>query len=263
MSLINEALKRAQRTRSAGSGDFMPPTPGGDVRVARRRPPLSAKFIVLYASGGLLLFVLAVVGTVYVLNRPATPVPSTIPEQAGPVVRAQDAASPMIVLPSITPRIATNTPPVPAAEAAEKSSPISAAAAVSAPSAGQAPQAAANPVSALAAPPSPATAPVTTASPPDAVATLPSTASPQPVPTAPVADAPALPLPDERIYLFLDNLRVTAVRLQGDDSRVMVNDRVYRLHDIIDRPLALRLTKVTENQLTFTDANGVSYLKYF
>jgi hypothetical protein len=40
-----------------------------------------------------------------------------------------------------------------------------------------------------------------------------------------------------------------------------MNDRVYRLNDFVDRALGVRLTKVTRESLTFTDANGVTYVK--
>ena len=42
-----------------------------------------------------------------------------------------------------------------------------------------------------------------------------------------------------------------------------MNDRVYRVNDIVDRSLSLRLTKVEPGILTFTDANGMTYVKYF
>ena len=42
-----------------------------------------------------------------------------------------------------------------------------------------------------------------------------------------------------------------------------MNDRVYRVNDVVDRTLGVRLTKVSTDSLTFTDANGVTYVKYF
>ena len=96
---------------------------------------------------------------------------------------------------------------------------------------------------------------------PSLVATPPSASSTPPPAVLPAA---AAVVPDERINLFLDGLRITAVRMQpGGDSRVMMNDRVFRLNDVVDRTLNLRLTKVDPNQLTFTDANGHIYGKFF
>jgi hypothetical protein len=41
----------------------------------------------------------------------------------------------------------------------------------------------------------------------------------------------------------------------------MINERVFRVNDIVDRGLSVRLTKVEANQLTFTDVNGFAYVK--
>lgn len=207
MSLINDALKKAQRSRSADPGDLAPSSGGGG-RIAKRGQPLSANSIILYASGALVLFVLAVVGAVYLLNRPASPAPAVDRATPTPIAAASEAGSPLIVPPVIS------FPP-PAAAAPEKLPPM------------------AN---------TPATVPI----------------EPTPVPPKPASP------PDERVHRYLDELHVTAVRVQpGNESRVMINERVYRVNDIVDRPLALRLTKVETDHLTFTDANGVDYVKYF
>ena len=42
-----------------------------------------------------------------------------------------------------------------------------------------------------------------------------------------------------------------------------MNDRVYRVNEIVERTLGVRLTKVAVESLTFTDANGVDYVKFF
>ena len=48
----------------------------------------------------------------------------------------------------------------------------------------------------------------------------------------------------------------------GADSRVLINERVYRINDIVERTLGIRLIKVEPGILTFSDANGVTYAKY-
>ena len=53
------------------------------------------------------------------------------------------------------------------------------------------------------------------------------------------------------------------IRSSGNESRVLMNDRVYRVNDIVERSLSLRLTKVEADHLTFTDADGIPYVKYF
>ena len=42
-----------------------------------------------------------------------------------------------------------------------------------------------------------------------------------------------------------------------------MNERVYRVNDIVDRTLGIRLVKVAADSLTFSDPNGVSYVKGF
>jgi hypothetical protein len=79
-------------------------------------------------------------------------------------------------------------------------------------------------------------------------------ATPPPAPTA---------KPDERVHAFVDSIRVSGIRSSGGESRVLMNDRVFRVNDIVDRGLSLRLTAVAPDSLTFTDANGVNYVKNF
>jgi hypothetical protein len=68
---------------------------------------------------------------------------------------------------------------------------------------------------------------------------------------------------DERVAALIDAIRVAGIRNSGTESRVLMNDRVYRINEIIDRASGLRITKVEANALTFTDANGVVYVKSF
>jgi len=42
-----------------------------------------------------------------------------------------------------------------------------------------------------------------------------------------------------------------------------MNDRVYRVNDVVDRNSGLRLVKVEKDSLTFADVHGVTYVKYF
>jgi hypothetical protein len=38
---------------------------------------------------------------------------------------------------------------------------------------------------------------------------------------------------------------------------------MYRVNDIVERSLGVKLTKVATDSLTFADANGVTYVKFF
>ncbi|MEN9811589.1 MAG: hypothetical protein RL479_275 [Verrucomicrobiota bacterium] len=48
----------------------------------------------------------------------------------------------------------------------------------------------------------------------------------------------------------------------GEDSRVLINDRVYRVNEVVDRNLGIRLVKVEPGSLHFTDGRGVTYVKH-
>jgi hypothetical protein len=97
----------------------------------------------------------------------------------------------------------------------------------------------------------------------------PTTATPSTTP-APVLAAPAPavvetpappPKPNERIAAFVEGIRVTGVRSSGSESRVLMNERVFRVNDVVDRTLGVRLIQVGADSLTFADANGVTYVK--
>ena len=62
---------------------------------------------------------------------------------------------------------------------------------------------------------------------------------------------------------FVDAIKVAGIRPSGTDSRVLMNDRVFRVNEIVERNFGLRLTRVEPNSLTFTDANGAIYVKNF
>jgi hypothetical protein len=94
-----------------------------------------------------------------------------------------------------------------------------------------------------------------TPTPDPALATVIATAPPAPVVTAPKHD--------ERVNQFIDTIRVAGIRSSGTESRVLMNDRVFRVNEIVERNFGLRLTKVEPNTLTFTDANGAVYVKNF
>ncbi|MCX6951473.1 MAG: hypothetical protein NTV51_04700, partial [Verrucomicrobia bacterium] len=101
MSLINEALKKAQRNRSADPAGTLPPMPGGG-RVSKRSQPRTSQQLILIAAGAIALVVLSVVATVYLVNRPpetkpAAPAPT--PSAAAPV-----AVTPAVSLPVIAPK---------------------------------------------------------------------------------------------------------------------------------------------------------------
>lgn len=271
MSLINDALKKAQRDR-----DPLPPTDalgaGSSGRTRGRTP--ARHWLLVLGSGALVLVVLSVAFTLF-WTTPDTPprkAATTAPAKSPASPAAAPAPAPAIVpvLPAArpapaeaTPAAATtpSAPPAPAPQTAPATSPAPAAASSveprSAPSAAK-PSPAAPPTTAAASPePVPSSAPArpATAAPAAPVAAVPANPPAPPAPAAPAR-------PDEKINAFIGTLRVAGVRALGEDSRVLINDRVYRVNDVIDRALGVRLVKVEPGSLHFVDARGFTYVKH-
>ncbi|MBI5766806.1 MAG: hypothetical protein HZA93_03375 [Verrucomicrobia bacterium] len=291
MSLINDALKKAQRARTADLQADAPPMPGGS-HPARGSAPKSSQTLLILGAGAAVLVVLSVVATVFLITR--KPAPAAV--SASPARPAASAPSAAIATTEIkVPLAPANPPSNPAADrsapsgvapkpatprVAEKSDPAAAA---------PSPVQIERPLKPEAPPPhQPAGRVAETAptAPPPVVTGLPAhetkTVAAAPAVVTPVAAGPAvaatlpgaaapaattpsatIPKEDERIHKFVDNVRVTGVRSSGGESRVLMNDKVYRVNDIVDRTLGLRLTKVEPDCLTFTDSNGLTYTKNF
>jgi hypothetical protein len=260
MSLINEALKKAQRQRTAESTEA-PPMPGGGAAAGRARPR-SAQSLLLLVAGGVVLVVLSVVATVFLIAR--RPGPSTVTAKPKPAPMAE---APVVAMP-----LAEKGPPasVVASAPVEKTPAPAKPAEMTTPT-GTKPTPASGPKAAP--PPSSFAETKAAAETKPAAASPPATLPTAPADIAPVATAPATPAPpplpptavkaDERVHAFIDAIRVSGIRSSGGESRVLMNDRVYRVNDIVERNLGLRLTKVDPDSLTFTDPNGVTYVKYF
>jgi hypothetical protein len=279
MSLINDALKKAQRLRHEAAPETSA-APASGTPIAKRGQARSANTVVLIGAGALVLVVLSVVVTVYLLNRPAAPAAHTA---AAKPTKSSTAPVPDPVKPAVA-------PPPANVEPASAAAPKPAASETPAPAPGTepkplpaAPEPAPTPTPKPAAPSNgPASPSVATASqtpPPPAASTINPTSAkansspekPGPAATAvKVAEKPATPpppsgpaKPDERVTAYVDAVKVAGIRSSGDDSRVLMNDRVYRVNDIVDRTLGVRLVKVAIDSLTFADANGITYVKYF
>jgi hypothetical protein len=76
-----------------------------------------------------------------------------------------------------------------------------------------------------------------------------------------IAKQPAVPKQDFRILSYIDKLKILGIRAAGSDSKVLMSGRVYRLNDILDYELGVRLTGIGATTLTFTDESGVVYTK--
>lgn len=71
--------------------------------------------------------------------------------------------------------------------------------------------------------------------------------------------------PDPRALTAIDGFKVLGVRTgaAAKDNKVLMNDRVYRLGDYVVPELGLKLTGVSPSTLTFEDSNGAIYTKSF
>jgi hypothetical protein len=219
MSLINEALKKAQRQRAPDADASALPAPAGAPSgpIVRRSRPMPVQTLLLIVAGAAVLIVFSAIGTVYLMNR--TPEPKSVPVTIlppPPVTPASDMSpSPVIVAPTLD---------IASTASAESSTPTPAA------------------------------------------VELPTTPLAQPAPTAPTVEPAAVPapaLPDPRIQTFVDAIRVAGIRSSGAESKVLMNDRVYRVGDTVDMALGIKLEAVAPDSLTFVDAHGASYKKNF
>lgn len=232
MSLINEALKKAQRQRTEEAAPAAPaPTPAAPgtaavpvARIAKHSPPMPARTLVLLLGGGGAVLVMA--GVLVFLfyfgdSEPAAP--------AKPVVAT---ASPIVATPVPSPAPVTPAPQPP--------SPVPPVISVQLP-----------PIVA----PSPAPTPAPTPAPVPVVVVPP---APAPVVVTP---QPRVPVANPAVYEFLEKLRVSGVRASATDPKVIMNDRVFRLNDIVDKPTQLRLLRVDNFTLIFADPSGFEYRK--
>src|SRR5688500_3643323 len=99
MSLINEALKKAQRERTEEIPNPSAPTEGGGAHIPKRGKAHSANTMVLAGGGAIVLVVISVLVTVFLLNRPD---PATTPAPTLPATAPSTAAnSPTPTTPTI------------------------------------------------------------------------------------------------------------------------------------------------------------------
>jgi len=240
MSLINEALKKAQRQRTDVPVAQPAPAPVGTneapvARIAKRRPPMPARTLVILLGGSVSLLLM---GGVFIfifflhgLDSAPEPQPTSVAVRtSSPVVSPPPPAvsAPSSVL--SPPSSVVSSPPAPAVQLPPIAVPV------------------------------PPPAPVV--SPPPSVSVSPPVAvvSPQ---SSVLSPPPSTPTANSRVYEFLEKLRVSGIRASDTDPKVIMNDRVYRLNDIVDRTTQLRLTRIESSTLTFVDASGFEYRKNF
>jgi len=254
MSLINDALKKAQQRQTQGQSPPPPipgsaPTPPGAPDAPARQAgavrdrPLPGQLFMLLAFGAGVLIALSVLATVYLLHQQSAPVVAQAPATLSPT----GATAPVLPeKPALAPDITTPPPAllqaIPPPTPAQNPSPT--------------------PALAVESPPPPAaTAPASTPA---------AQSSPDRPAQSLFAVNPSNPpggidqtQPDPKITAYLDALQVAGIRVSDTGSKVLMNDHVYHENEIVDHLLGLRLKTITEDTLTFVDERGVIYTKNF
>lgn len=93
------------------------------------------------------------------------------------------------------------------------------------------------------------------------------TAAPTAAPVVVVAQAPAptaAPKPAvsrvDQIQSVIDHYHVSGVRA---GSKALIDGHIFKVNDVLDKALGLKLTAVDDDHLTFTDASGETFVKNF
>lgn len=249
MSLINEALKKAQKQRTGDTPSLTAmPAIGGESasRIARRGKPEGFNALIVRIGLGVGVLAALAVGAFVVLRRPAaTPAPTPTTATA------------------VTPPASTPAATAPVAAPKPVETPV-----VSAPVPAPAPATAVTPINppVQAAPTVPALATTTIVLAP---AEKPKPVEPATIQLAPEPARPAASTPgaarklEPRAINFVNSIRVAGIRASANDSKVLMNDRVYRVGDTVEAEMGLKLAGITANSLTFEDENGGRFTRNF
>jgi hypothetical protein len=221
MSLINDALKKAQKQRTGDSPPLAAmPGIGGEsaARIAKRAKPAGFNSLLIrlgLGAGGVLVLAAAAWLAVRAFNRPPDipPAKPTVVTQAAPAPASTPSTFTVPIVVPAAPEPVKVSPPTPSAAGESK------------------------PVAAIVAP-----------------------VEPPPEP-APVKAAPAKL--DAKAVVYIENLRIAGIRASATDSKVLMNDRVYRVGDMVEHELGLKLTGITASSLSFEDEHGAKYTRNF
>ncbi len=257
MSLINDALKKAQKDQSRfSSSNLGPAIPPGYVPSSSAKSDSSPfKTVLIYILGSASLICISVFITLHLIKEPeqsiaAKPVASNAPAQPPTPDHPPEATSSA----SATPPPATAAPAIKVRAPAPLTLPESANQPVPEPLVKQPALATFNPV------PTPVTLQVVPSQPaPTPLAPIVLTAPSQPT-TTPVV-TPQSAISTQRIQAIVDRIQINSVRTSQTETKVIINNRLYRLGDTIDHSIGLRLSEVHHNHILFTDEVGNKYIK--
>ena len=255
MSLINDALKKAQKQRTGDAPALASmPGVGGEsaAKIAKRARPVGFNSMLARLGVAAGAVALLVVGGIFLAKSLRShPEPEAAPKPPATVKVEAPKPAPSVPTAFVLP---IAPPPAPAAETAPASP-------APAPATTTTVATAAPPIAATPKPDAVAPAPVVTKeTAPAPVAEPVVAAAPPPAAARPVDPPPRL---DTRSVNFIESLRIAGIRASATDSKVLMNDRVYRVGDIVEHDMGLRLTGITSSSLTFENDRGASYTRNF
>ncbi len=261
MSLINDALKKAQKQRTGEAPALHSmPSVGGESpqRIARRAKPTGFNTLILRAGIASSVALVLALGAYFAFGRKPEvqpSAPSNQPSVAGsPLASGPQASTPAPQVSGLKSQVSEQPPAAPAPVTFTlKTEPANQKADGGKLKAEGQTLAAAQP-SALSPQPS-VSVPATTS------AQQPTTTSQQPVQvSAPPKPAPKL---EPRAIEFIEALKVAGIRASATDPKVLMNDRVYRPGSVVNAEMGLKLAEITANSLTFEDDHGGRYMRTF
>jgi len=80
---------------------------------------------------------------------------------------------------------------------------------------------------------------------------------------APIKYTPAAPEPNPAIIAYVDRLEIQGIKLAGAGSKVLFNNRVFRINSMVNYELNIRVSSIKKSEIVFTDHVGITYTKYF
>ena len=254
MSLINDALKKAERMRREQAGQTES-TAAPEAGPSRKQKVSQTGRLIAIVAGAAVLVCASVFITLRIVNKPvaaiAVPQSKHVLDTAGTapsVVSAKPAPSqpPVLIEAKPAPKVA------PAVKVAKAQAPL-----IVMPGS-------------IVPPTQPPPATIASNAPANAAPIIASTPGSGPqISLDAVTDPTAVPPASQnakgspQVQAFVNNLRILGIRADGKESRVLINDRVYRVDDIIDRSTGLRLVEVRNDRLVFVDPFGVRYIRNF
>jgi hypothetical protein len=200
-----------------------PPMPGGGRRPSRQGGPMQKQTLVLIIAAAVALVVVSAVVTGMLMAGKPEPKAASVPKPP------EASAAPKAVVQA--PVVAVSLPQAPAAAvAAPKPSPT------------------------------PVPTPVPTAA--AVVAAAPAPASQPPAAPAPIAPA-GTQGHNDMVQAIVDGFHISGVRTAGAGSKALIDGHIYKLNDVVDKAVGLRLVKVDEDHLTFVDRDANTFVKSF